>query len=149
MQCILYKIYFWNGFSYVPQIDMHFICTPMWTKFYSCKKWVLHLTPSLMSMTPYLTPHRRFPPAESRRHWLPCMVSPAVPFRLRRVPYPSLMPPRTTLPPSSWVMAGISRQTTSGEWGVRSPLFLIWADQFWPRGTVWFFFFPNDLFKFN
>jgi transposase InsO family protein len=21
---------------------MHFICTPMWTKFYSCKKWVLH-----------------------------------------------------------------------------------------------------------
>jgi hypothetical protein len=29
------------GFSYVLQIDMHFICTPMWTKFYSCKKWVL------------------------------------------------------------------------------------------------------------
>jgi hypothetical protein len=28
-------------FSYVLQIDMHFICTPMWTKFYSCKKWVL------------------------------------------------------------------------------------------------------------
>jgi hypothetical protein len=21
---------------------MHFICTPMWTRFYSCKKWVLH-----------------------------------------------------------------------------------------------------------
>jgi hypothetical protein len=21
---------------------MHFICTPMWTTFYSCKKWVLH-----------------------------------------------------------------------------------------------------------
>jgi hypothetical protein len=21
---------------------MHFICTPMWTKFYSYKKWVLH-----------------------------------------------------------------------------------------------------------
>jgi hypothetical protein len=41
MQCILYKIYFWKGFSYVLQIDMHFICTPMWTKFYSCKKWVL------------------------------------------------------------------------------------------------------------
>jgi hypothetical protein len=20
---------------------MHFICTPMWTKFYSCKKWVV------------------------------------------------------------------------------------------------------------
>jgi hypothetical protein len=47
MQCILYKIYFLEGFSYVLQIDMHFICTPMWTKFYSCKKWVLHppLTP--------------------------------------------------------------------------------------------------------
>jgi hypothetical protein len=43
MQCILYKIYFLEGFSYVLQIDMHFICTPMWTKFYSCKKWVLHV----------------------------------------------------------------------------------------------------------
>jgi hypothetical protein len=21
---------------------MHFICTPIWTKIYSCKKWVLH-----------------------------------------------------------------------------------------------------------
>jgi hypothetical protein len=28
-----------EGFSYVLQIDMHFICTPMLTKFYSCKKW--------------------------------------------------------------------------------------------------------------
>jgi hypothetical protein len=28
---------FLEGFSYVLQIDMHFICTPMWTKFYSCK----------------------------------------------------------------------------------------------------------------
>jgi hypothetical protein len=46
MQCILYKIYFWKFFSYVLQIDMHFICTPMWTKFYSCKKWVLHKTSS-------------------------------------------------------------------------------------------------------
>jgi hypothetical protein len=27
-----------EGFSYVLQIDMHFICTPMWTKFYSCEK---------------------------------------------------------------------------------------------------------------
>jgi hypothetical protein len=35
---------FLEGFSYVLQIDMHFICTPMWTKFYSCKKWVLHQT---------------------------------------------------------------------------------------------------------
>jgi hypothetical protein len=33
---------FLEGFSYVLQIDMHFICIPMWTKFYSCKKWVLH-----------------------------------------------------------------------------------------------------------
>jgi hypothetical protein len=42
MQCILYKIYFWKGFSYVLQIDMHLICAPLLTKFYSCKKWVLH-----------------------------------------------------------------------------------------------------------
>jgi hypothetical protein len=41
MQYILYKIYFWKGFSYVQQIDMHLICAPMLTKFYSCKKWVL------------------------------------------------------------------------------------------------------------
>jgi hypothetical protein len=34
---------FLEGFSYVLQIDMHFIRTPMWTKFYSCKKWVLQL----------------------------------------------------------------------------------------------------------
>jgi hypothetical protein len=32
---------FLEGFSYILQIDMHFICAPMWTKFYSCKKWVL------------------------------------------------------------------------------------------------------------
>jgi hypothetical protein len=43
MQCILYKIYFWKGFSYVLQIDMHLICTPMLAKFYSCKKWLLHV----------------------------------------------------------------------------------------------------------
>jgi hypothetical protein len=36
-----------EGFSYVLQIDMHFICTPMWTKFYSCKKWVLQFTTKL------------------------------------------------------------------------------------------------------
>jgi hypothetical protein len=41
MQGILYKIYFWKGFSYVLQIDMNFICAPMLTKFYSYKKWVL------------------------------------------------------------------------------------------------------------
>jgi hypothetical protein len=34
MQCILYKIYFLQGFSYVLQIDMHFICTPMWIKIF-------------------------------------------------------------------------------------------------------------------
>jgi hypothetical protein len=28
---------FLESFSYVLQIDMHFICTPMWTKFYSYK----------------------------------------------------------------------------------------------------------------
>jgi hypothetical protein len=28
---------FLEGFSDVLQIDMHFICTSMWTKFYSCK----------------------------------------------------------------------------------------------------------------
>jgi hypothetical protein len=41
MQCILYKIDFWKGFSYVLQIDMHLLCTPRLAKFYSCKKWVL------------------------------------------------------------------------------------------------------------
>jgi hypothetical protein len=25
---------------------MHFICTPLWTKFYSCEKWVLEKTSS-------------------------------------------------------------------------------------------------------
>jgi hypothetical protein len=37
MQCILYKIYFWKVFH----MYYNLICTPMWTKFYSCKKWVL------------------------------------------------------------------------------------------------------------
>jgi hypothetical protein len=36
---------FLKSFSYVLQIDIHFICTPMWTKFYSCKKWVLQAGP--------------------------------------------------------------------------------------------------------
>jgi hypothetical protein len=35
------RFIFLKIFSYVLQIDMHFICTPMWTKFYSCEKWVL------------------------------------------------------------------------------------------------------------
>jgi hypothetical protein len=33
---------FLESFSYVLQIDMHFICAPMLMKLYSCKKWVLH-----------------------------------------------------------------------------------------------------------
>jgi hypothetical protein len=37
-------LFFLKIFSYVLQIDMHFICTPMWTNFYSCEKWVLHLS---------------------------------------------------------------------------------------------------------
>jgi hypothetical protein len=45
MQCLLYKIYFWKGFSYILQIDMHLICAPMLTKLYSCKKWVLQAGP--------------------------------------------------------------------------------------------------------
>jgi hypothetical protein len=55
MQCILYKIYFWKGFSYVLQIDMHLICAPMLTKFYSCKKWVLHTSTSkiLVNVIPF------------------------------------------------------------------------------------------------
>jgi hypothetical protein len=41
-----------EGFSYVLQIDMHFICTPMWTKFYSCEKWVLQSRISVASPRP-------------------------------------------------------------------------------------------------
>jgi hypothetical protein len=41
-----------EGFSYVLQIDMHFICTPMWTKFYSCKKLVLHQLGKLVENYP-------------------------------------------------------------------------------------------------
>jgi hypothetical protein len=50
MQCILYKIYFWKGFSYVLQIDMHLICAPMLIKFYSCKKWVLQCPHEINSL---------------------------------------------------------------------------------------------------
>jgi hypothetical protein len=42
---------FLEGFSYVLQIDMHFICTPMWTKFYSCKKCMLHCDRSSYSVS--------------------------------------------------------------------------------------------------
>jgi hypothetical protein len=45
---------FLDGFSYILQIDMHFICTPMWTKFYSCKKWVLQIvSPSITNIKLY------------------------------------------------------------------------------------------------
>jgi hypothetical protein len=42
---------------------MHFICTHMWTKFYSCKKWVLHhtLTPALPPAAGAPRGHRRSP----------------------------------------------------------------------------------------
>jgi Na+/phosphate symporter len=41
MQCILYKIYFWKVFHKYYNLIRIFICTPICTKFYSCKKWVL------------------------------------------------------------------------------------------------------------
>jgi hypothetical protein len=72
-------------------------------------------TPSPPSTTSYPTPHCRFPLAESRRRRLPCTVSPAVLFRLTRVSYPSLMPPRTTLP---LLVAGDGRnQPANHRWG--------------------------------
>jgi hypothetical protein len=44
MQCnASYARFILEGFSYVRQIDMQPICTPMLAKIYSCKKWVLHL----------------------------------------------------------------------------------------------------------
>jgi hypothetical protein len=43
MQCILYKIYFFESFSYELQFDMYFYMHSYLHKsFYSCKKWVLH-----------------------------------------------------------------------------------------------------------
>jgi hypothetical protein len=42
---------FLEGFSYVLQIDMYFICTPMWTKFYSCKNVVLQRPNTLETPT--------------------------------------------------------------------------------------------------
>jgi hypothetical protein len=41
MQCILYKIYFWKVFHMYYNLICIFICTPICTKFYSHKKWVL------------------------------------------------------------------------------------------------------------
>jgi hypothetical protein len=55
MQCILYNIYFWKGFSYVLQIDMHLICPPMLTEFYSCKKWVLQVVTGIPRYPGYKT----------------------------------------------------------------------------------------------
>jgi hypothetical protein len=44
MQCILYKIYFFESFSYELQFDMHFYMhSYLHESFYSCKKWVLQL----------------------------------------------------------------------------------------------------------
>jgi hypothetical protein len=45
-----YTRFFFEGFSYVLQIDMHFICTPIWTKFYSYEKWVLHLASIVIAL---------------------------------------------------------------------------------------------------
>jgi hypothetical protein len=46
---------FLEGFSYVLQIDMHFIRTCMWIKFYSCKKWVLQRGASLKDLNKDIT----------------------------------------------------------------------------------------------
>jgi hypothetical protein len=70
-------------------------------------------TPSSASVTPCPTHHRRFPSAESHRRRLPCMVSPVVPFHLRRVPSPSLVPPCTTLPR---LIAGDGRNQSANYW---------------------------------
>jgi hypothetical protein len=42
-----YARFILEGFSYVRQIDMHHICTPMLAKFDSCKKWVLQIAMNL------------------------------------------------------------------------------------------------------
>jgi hypothetical protein len=57
---------FLEGFSYVLQIDMHFICTPMWMKFYSCEKWVLQSSSPRKSLwAPYVSRHMTKPPKTS------------------------------------------------------------------------------------
>jgi hypothetical protein len=43
MQCILYKIYFWKVFHMYYNLICIFICTPICTKFYSCKNWMLQV----------------------------------------------------------------------------------------------------------
>jgi hypothetical protein len=58
MQCILYKIYFWKVFHMYYNLICIFICTPICTKFYSRKKWVLHHlgTGNARSCRPYFLP---------------------------------------------------------------------------------------------
>jgi hypothetical protein len=125
-----------------------FICTIIWYAFYmhpyvdiffySCKKWVLQC----------LTPHRHFAIVERCRRRLPCTMSPAVPFCFGRVPYPSLVPLRTTLPHLIQWWLESAGEPPAGKGG-RSPLLPIWVGQFRPRWTMLFFILPNDLFKFN
>jgi hypothetical protein len=108
MHCILYKIYFWEGFSYVLQIDMHFICTLMWTKFILVKSGCYTGTSSCHRGGPQRCstpgvgcsrPYRRFPvhlspwvqdpealgppdpkrPPRARNRWLLCSRDPKQP----------------------------------------------------------------------
>jgi hypothetical protein len=74
MQCLLYKIYFWKGFSYALEIDMHHIYAPMLTKFYSCKKWVLH-APTEVSLEVLATTKQ--PRAPSCALWVLATTKPA------------------------------------------------------------------------
>jgi hypothetical protein len=53
MQCILYKIYFWKIFHKYYNL----ICTPICTKFYSCKKWVLQWLQCLEAISDPEGPH--------------------------------------------------------------------------------------------
>jgi hypothetical protein len=100
------------------------------------------------STTSCLTPHCRFLPAKSRRHWLPWMVNPAVPFCLRWVlPRPRAPAHHLASPCHRWWLE-LADEPPAGKRG-RSSLFPIWASQFRPRRTMLFFIFPNDLVKFN
>jgi hypothetical protein len=59
----LYKIYFWKVFHMYYNLICIFICTPICTKFYSCKKWVLHIVmsacPSLLCL--YISSWTHYP----------------------------------------------------------------------------------------
>jgi hypothetical protein len=77
---------------------MHFICTPMWTKFYSCKKWMLHLpfsSPLTCRPRPHLCPSGK--PAERHRPPRPSHGSPG--RRLSPAPWREANPPRPLLLP--------------------------------------------------